>query len=169
MGLEKEKIDVLNGLGFEPTEKEHNLDDFVEYYGISPKYVLNGKFGVAGDHAEDATEFYYVDNLSKKGFYYSSSLFDAFYYGENKDELDKIIEQVKAYVHDDYEIHSKKYSVHLTTHTTSYTTWFIVENDLDNEFFSKVCIQSIVKASIVLDFLMQNYENAYYEKQKEND
>lgn len=169
MGLGNEKFEILKNLGFEYVEQDQTRSDLLDYYGISPKYVLNGKFGVVGDHAEDATEFYYIDTLPKVGFYYSSSLFDTFYYGEHKAELDKIVEQLKDYVYDNYEIHSKKYATKLTINTTSYTTWFIVECDLSNDFYAKACLEKLVKASIVLDFLMQNYENAYYEKQKEND
>lgn len=168
MVLEKEKIEILKNLGFERVEQDQTLWNLQDYYGVSPKYVLNGKFGVAGDHAEDVAEFYYIDTLQKLGFYYSSSLFDTFYYGEHKGELDKIVEKLKDYSYDNYEIHSKKYTTKLTINTTSYTTWFIVECDLSNDFYAKACLEKLVKTSIVLDFLMQNYENAYYEKQKED-
>lgn len=158
----KEKI--LENLGFKVIDDNNLLMNLEEYYGIKPEYVLDCKFSVLGDHCDDCVEFYYLKDFKKKGFYYSSSLFDTFNYGEHKDKLKRIVNKIKKYILDSYEINSKKYNLKLDTVSTPFTTWFFIECDLDNELYARRCLEKLTKVVIVLDYLMQNYENGYYRK-----
>lgn len=165
MKLTTEQIEMLKNLKFEEMSESH-ASNINEYFGISPELHLNGNFGVVGDHAQDVAEFFYLDNMKTNGFYYSSSLFDTFYYGKNKEKLNDIVEELKNYCTNHMNINSKDYSINLTTETTNYTTWFIVECNLENDTHAKMCLESLVKASIVLDFLMQKFENDFYSQQE---